>query len=137
MRVVWIDAGGTLAELEWTSGQPLNNFFDASSFTKTPCSLTFVGAIDELNIVAVAARYDGDDGQDRGDGAAAAPESDHEINVFCEMHPSVFDVGVRGDVLLVGSDENGEECDVSLLDVARFFECARQNSASTAPPYRA
>lgn len=61
------------------------------------CDITFVGALDEFGVVAV--------------GKSEQTEKD-VINPFCQ-NEEFFEKNVRGNVLLIGSDEEGVACDIN------------------------
>lgn len=60
------------------------------------CDVTFVGALDQYEVVAVGKRQ---------------PCLDDIENPFCK-NKNFFEDEVKGNILLVGSDDNGLECDV-------------------------
>ena len=63
-------------------------------------AISFVGAIDALRVVAV--------------GLANAPVA-HGPNALARTHPHVFhDMDVRGPIIFVGSDDDGDEMDVDV-----------------------
>ena len=64
------------------------------------------GAIDELNAICVSRRKTDDK---------------EEINFFCEKFKSFFDENIRGDILLVGSDENGSACHLNVEKIKELF----------------
>ena len=73
-------------------------------------AIAIVGAIEELNAIAVARET----------------SECENINLFCKDHDSCFDNPVSGDVLLVGSDCNGQACDIDAQCVRSFFAAHKQ-----------
>jgi len=65
--------------------------------------ITFCGGIEDLLCFAVCRK-----------------EGGGEVNTICSS-PDHFDLPVRGDVVLVGSDEEGEAFDLSLEAVKEWF----------------
>lgn len=68
-------------------------------------SITFCGSIPDLNLVAIARRQ---------------PQEGDKLNEFSKKFPNSFD-STYGDILLVGSDQNGEECDVDILETLKYL----------------
>lgn len=68
--------------------------------------VTFVGGIDDLHVFAVGRR---------------TPRADDALNPLCS-NAAHFDAPVKGDVILIGSDANGNAQDVDLDGVAKWFE---------------
>ena len=63
-------------------------------------AITFVGALHDLHVVVV--------------GLADAP-ADLDVNALARTHPHLFhEADVRGPVVFVGSDDDGEEMDVDV-----------------------
>lgn len=71
--------------------------------------LTFVGAMPELSIVAVASRD-------------AQNDECVPLNVACRLLESYIDSNTRGDVILAMSDDSGMAGDV---DVSRFLDLVK------------
>ena len=68
-------------------------------------SITFCGSIPDLNIVAIARQY---------------PKPEDKLNEFSNNFPYAFDE-TYGDILLIGSDKDGEECDINIIDTLKYF----------------
>ena len=71
-------------------------------------SLTFVGGIDDAKAFAVCASDT--------DSTTSVP------NETCRRHPSYFEEEARGDVVLIASDEDGEEVDLNVEEVASILD---------------
>ena len=69
------------------------NHDDISYYMKGTISI--VGAIDDAQAIAVARQY-----------------SDECVNTTCARYCEYFDSNIKGPVLLVGSDEDGQACDL-------------------------
>lgn len=68
-------------------------------------SITFVGAVESCNVVVVG----------------LVDASGFEVNEFAALHPDVFmkeAMPVRGPIVFVGSDDDGEEMDVDIDGLA-------------------
>ena len=65
---------------------------------------TFVGAIPQFNVIAVASQQ---------------PENE-DSNNYCK-HSEYFDVPVKGTVILIGSDEDGEAMDLIPEPILQFL----------------
>lgn len=67
---------------------------------------TFCGSIPNLNAVAIT---------------RLTPKQDDIINTFSKAFPNDFDT-TYGDILLIGSDENGEECDINVANILQYLK---------------
>jgi len=67
--------------------------------------IQFCGAIVDCNVVAISAKNQ---------------SGDIPINIFSTEHPELFDL-THGEILLVGSDLNGMECDVDVERVCKIL----------------
>ena len=91
---VLVDVDGTMSDVVVDDGR-VHQFLDGP--------VRFVGAIDPLNVVAVARQ---------------------RANAACNAHtiPEEFvEPGVRGQILLMGSDARGEAQDVRVLQLEHFL----------------
>ncbi len=66
----------------------------------------FCGAIVDLNVVALTAMDD---------------DEDDTKNVFCVRFPHFFEKPTSHEILLIGSDERGEACDVEVDKVVALL----------------
>jgi len=66
--------------------------------------LTFVGAISQFNVIAVASKH----------------SENKDTNNYCEC-TDYFDVPVKGTVILLGSDEDGEAMDLDPEPILEFL----------------
>jgi hypothetical protein len=83
-------------------------------------AITFVGALDDLHAVIV--------------GLAREAAADLDVNALARTHPHLFhDTDVRGPVVFVGSDDEGEEMDVdaTALLAALHTTTSAQKAATT------
>lgn len=70
--------------------------------------ISFCGAIPDLNVFAVSRKERCED---------------DIVNMYSEKFPSIFEK-TYGDILLVGSDENGQECDFDIAKVENILQIA-------------
>ena len=72
-------------------------------------TISIVGAIDDAQAIAVARQY-----------------SNEDVNMTCAKHKNYFESDIRGTVLLVGSNDEGQACDLDsdhVLNILFSAEC--------------
>ncbi len=91
-RILKLLCNGDVQEM-WSNHKDLSSHFDGNDFT-------FCGAIDECLAVAIC----------------ESNLSDKPMNVFSEKFDNFFDAS-RGDIILIGSDENGMACNLDIRKI--------------------
>lgn len=71
--------------------------------------IQFCGAIDEFNAIAICRKK---------------PRDTDQVNFFSEKFPEFFDK-CFGDILLVGSDNNGDACDLNIAELNKLLHAIR------------
>ena len=97
MKIVLVKCDNTMAELDWESRTPLTEYYRDD--------ITFVGQISP-NIVAIGKRYN----------------STENVNEFVQKYYNMFEADTRGDILLVGTDDDGSELDLNIETVVEQLQ---------------
>ena len=92
MKIVAVKCDNTMIEIDWESRTPLTEYYGAD--------ITFVGQISS-NIVVIGKKNN----------------SNENVNTFVENHHDMFDTGTRGEILLIGTNDDGSEVDLNIETV--------------------
>ena len=106
MKIVTVKCDSTMVELDWDSRVSLNEYYGDE--------ITFVGQISS-NIVAIGKKNN----------------SGESENKFVQKYHNMFEEDIRGEILLVGTNDDGSELDLNIENITKQLEILNDQQAKS------